>query len=243
MTKLWYIAALAATAAAVPAAAQEQEQPQGSVTEASQINEIGSTARSVSIDATEAPQLSEDRAATNAPQQLSDVNQSNRPVSQLSRNGDRRATPQLNRDGPTAEPTEALSAPEDGRTGAIARVEGDDRCDPGERGGRNRPAACARVIETRSSEFARTEPTPLSPEQRLLIEQRNRMTMGSQASARRLATNAGDPDEIQDQAIASVALRGAVPVTRNEDEEQPAELSAEVAALVQAIGNQVANPQ
>ena len=160
---------------------------------------------------------------------------------QLAREGDRRTTPQLYRGGRTAQPLEALSRPAEGRTGAVTAVQGDDRCDPADARSR-RSQACQRVIETRSAEFARPEPAPLSPEQRLLSEQRNRDMRGDGAAARRLANNTGNPDELQDQAIASVALANSLPA-RAQQEEEPSRLSSETQALVQALVNQLTNPQ
>lgn len=222
----------AAAAAASPAAAQERD---GSAVSASQIQAAPEQG------AADTPQLNQERGPVRQPFQLSDPAKSNEPVPQLTTGGDRRATPQLYRGGRTAQPSQPLSTPAEGRTGTVAPVEGADRCDAAQHGGR-KVQACERVIETRSAEFTRAETSPLSPEQRLLSEQRNRTTMSDQAAARRLATGISDPDELQDQAIASVALRG-LPTAQQEKKEEPAELSSDVAAIVQAITQQLASPQ
>lgn len=134
-----------------------------------------------------------------------------------------------------------MSQASEGWTAVVARVDGDDGCDPADPRSR-REVSCAEVIETRSAEFPRPDPAELSPEQRLLAEQRDRM-VSNQAAARRLAANGGNPDDLRDQGIASIALRGAIPVARNEEEERPAELSSDVAAIVQAIANAATGPR
>src|SRR3546814_10365041 len=65
--------------------------------------------------------------------------------------------------------------PSDGRTGAVTPVTGEDRCDAAKQDkDKARQEACAKVIETRAAEFTRPDPTILSPEQRLLVDQRLR---------------------------------------------------------------------
>lgn len=144
---------------------------------------------------------------------------------------------QVYRGGRTAQPSDPLSRPYEGRTGTVVHVEGEDRCDAAE-GEAGRPAACDQVIETRAAEFQRPDPATLSAEQRLLAEQQTRERGSAQTAARRLAMGSADPDSLEEQAIASMVLpEPAVPV-----EERPAEesLSAEAAAIIQAI---VAPPQ
>lgn len=142
-------------------------------------------------DQTTAPQLSSEGRVVRSPVQLSDPD-------------DRPSSSQVYRGARTAAPSEALSRPADGRTGAVAPVQGRDRCDP-----EARPASsssmCANVIETRSEQFRRADPALLSPEQRLLVEQRTRE--GSSASAvRRIASGTVDPNSVEDQAIAAITL-------------------------------------
>jgi len=177
-----------------------------------------------------------DRLAT------SDINPATRadptaPVPQLSDRRDRRDPTQLYRGGRTAQPSEPLSTPSQGRTSAVARVEGDDACDPA-RADQRDAGRCARVIETRSAEFTPPEPTPLSPEQRLLVE--NRLL---NADATRRLANSGSADTMADQAIASIALDAARPPDPVRPEEDPTQgLDPAVAALVEAIARQVTPP-
>lgn len=217
------------------AAASAQADDEPSSVEVNQVN----AAPRAKLGETASPQVGSVDRSTTAPLQMSAPNERRQPVSQLTRSGDRRQTPQLYRGTRTAQPAEPLSIPAEGRTSAVAVVEGDDRCDPSGRAGQ-RPPACERVIETRSSEFTREVPV-MSPEQRLLAEQRSRTGFGQQSAARRLATNSGDPDELSEQAIASVALRQGVTVA--DSEEEPAALSSDVAAIVQAIAQQAAEPR
>lgn len=139
-----------------------------------------------------------------SPAQISTTGQGGRETPQLS--PEDRAVPspaQISRGSRTAQAPAPLSAPGDGRTGSMTPVEGEDRCDTERRDG-GTDAVCARVIETRSAEFERPDPATLSPEQRLLVEQQ--LTEEADA-ARRLTTPAMDPDSLDQQSIAAIALR------------------------------------
>ena len=175
---------------------------------------------------------------TAPPQQLSGTAEGRLPAPQLTPRSERSgATPQLYRGGATAEASAPLSRPSEGRTGAVARVDGRDRCDAA--APRSGQVECARVIETRAAEFARAEAS-LSAEERLLAEQRAREQAASgQAAARRLAANAGNPDDVDDQAIASIVLN--LPVQQEDPAaEAPAE---ELSPVLQAVVNALTNPQ
>ena len=114
----------------------------------------------------------------------------------------------------------------------MTRVEGDDRCDPATEDTAQRRRICANVIETRSAEFVRPEPV-LSAEQRLLIDQQVRERTDSfQSAARRLASNAGDPDSRDEQGIASLVLAGPAPAPQPTPEEEP---SNEAMTVIEAI--------
>lgn len=170
------------------------------------------------------------------PAQLSEADRSASPQPQLTtERRSARATPQLYRGGRTAESSEPLSRPAEGRTGAVERVAGADRCDPRE-GEDAQRASCRRVIETRSAEFDRPAPPALSAEQRLLIEQRAREArMSSRRAARRLAEDA-DAASPETQGIASLVLRPSPgPDDRPADETDLR--AADAAAIVNAIIN------
>ena len=62
------------------------------------------------------------------------------------------------------------------------------------------------MIETRSAQFARPERPTLSPEQRLLVDQRVREAPSRGLRDRRFEPRATDPDRADDQAIAAVTL-------------------------------------
>lgn len=173
------------------------------------------------------------------PQQLSASEESTPATPQLTREAESaRSAPQLYRGARTAQPSTPLSSPGEGRTAAVARVQGDDRCDP--RAPEGESAACRRVIETRAAEFVRPAPTRLSPEQRLLGEQRMMPAISAQAAAQRLATNAANPNSIEDQSIASVVLGSRqAPAPTRPGETEPAEGDA---AAIEAIVNAVVNP-
>ncbi len=222
-------------ALAVPAVAQDTasgvEQigaPAGQIVDTSQVSRAS---RAIDL-----PQRIERETAP--PSQLSSQGESTPATRQLTRGGESTGSaPQLYRGGPTAQPSIPLSSPSEGRTAAVTRVQGEDRCDP--RADRSAAGAdCRRVIETRAAEFAAPEPTRLSPEQRLLGEQRM-MSVGTvQAAAQRLATNAANPDAIEDQSIASVVLGSAPPPAPGRPDEEPADgNSAAIEAIVSAVVN------
>jgi hypothetical protein len=173
------------------------------------------------------------------PTQLSASEESTPATPQLTREAESaRSAPQLYRGGRTAQPSTPLSSPGEGRTAAVTRVQGEDRCDP--RAPRGESPACERVIETRAAEFVRPAPTRLSPEQRLLGEQRMMPAASAQAAAQRLATNAANPNSLEDQSIASVVLGSTqAPVSARPTETEPAEGDA---AAIEAIVNAVVNP-
>lgn len=172
--------------------------------------------------------------------QVSTEDRSASPPAQLSITGDRRRAPQLYQGGRTAAPAQPLSSPAEGRTGTVDPVNGTDRCDTARRRS-NDSSRCENVIETRSAEFARRESAPLSPEARLLAEQRNR-TLTGQESARRLANNSADPNDFQDQAIASVVLSQRGAPQREEEDEDGASLPTEAQAFQALIEGIVGNP-
>lgn len=126
---------------------------------------------------------------------------------QLTREGRNvRADGQLYRGGRTAQGAEPLSRPADGRTGAIARVGGSDRCDRAQTDAAV-IRACARAIETRSGEFAKPQAVALSPEQRLLVDQPLREGQDTTRSASRRLAGEGQAETLEEQSVASVALR------------------------------------
>lgn len=133
-----------------------------------------------------------------------------------------RGAAQLYTGGRTAQPSEPLSRPSEGRTAAVTRVEGQDRCDPGAQNAQRAARACAAVIENRAAEFTRPNPATLSPEQRLLAEQRSREGVATTRDAtRRLARSGEDIASGEAQAVASVVLRTAPPSGRSEPAADP----------------------
>ena len=145
---------------------------------------------------------------------------------------ERQPLQQLAKGKASAEAAPALSSTEQSRPGPRTVIEGEDRCDRATRV-RLSSAACAKVIETRSAEFDRT-PAPLSPEQRLLLEQRTVALSGAQGVARRLAAGEGSTD---DQAVASIALRQPQQPADKKDEEKSPISQEQAAAIVGAILN------
>ncbi len=153
------------------------------------------------------------------------------------------AQDQLYRGGRDARPPTPLSRPSQGRTGAVARVEGDDRCDPQAHSQGERPRNCAQVIETRSAEFPAAEPAQLSAEQRLLIEQQIRSRNSIQSAVQRAGQGAVDPDLAEDQAVASIVLPEQPSQAPSEQPVAEDANSATATAIVEAIISRQTPPQ
>ncbi|HVF94274.1 MAG TPA: hypothetical protein VM900_08165 [Sphingomonas sp.] len=203
------VAALIAGAVLTPAAAAAQDQR-------GRVEQIGD--RDNRRQPTEQVETVPARASAAAPAQLSTERRSADGAAQLTaRSRETRGSPQLSTGPASAEASAALSTPAQGRTAAVTRVEGSDRCgrpdaafDPG----------CRDILENRADEFARRDPNPLTPEQRLLIEQRARQArMTTPGGAAQRLAEQGDAGSEAGQGIASVVL--ARPV-----DERPARPSA-----------------
>lgn len=138
------------------------------------------------------PQLSASEERAPRQSQLTSADQSGRQTLQVS------TAPR------SAQPPEPLSRPEEGRTAAVAKVQGKDRCDPANPQDK-KSTECKHVIETRSAEFARPSPTELSPEQKLMIDQQMLAREDLSSATRRLA-NSGDPKSIEGMGVAAIVL-------------------------------------
>ena len=100
-----------------------------------------------------------------------------------------------------------ISSPAQGRTAAIERVSGKDRCDPAIMLIKNR-AKCENAVENHADAFAAPEPEKLSPEQALSID----LQFGQGASRLARATGGlASPSETTDptvpEGVASVLLQ------------------------------------
>ncbi|TVV70882.1 hypothetical protein [Sphingomonas solaris] len=137
----------------------------------------------------------------------------------------------------SAQAAPPLSTPAQGRTGATTRVAGRDRCDPAAKTAARVP--CTTVIETRGSEFPPPGVEPLSPEQRLLVEERviPQRTLDQQQAAgdaiarsanRRVGRDGADASAPAMQGIASIVL--APPPAAPAREDPTAGLTPEQAA-------------
>lgn len=187
-------------------------------------NQIDVSNHSDVQSAPRAVQLSAEEDSTGSTLQLTSQRQSARQPAQLYSGGK------------TAMSSQPLSRPIDGRAdaGSVTPIVGSDRCDAV--ADDSEDEACRRVIETRSAEFARPDPTALSPEQRLLADQGRRETSSSpRLAVRRLAETGVASDSEEAQGVASLVLR---PPTSREDVAAAQERSiseAAAAALVSAI--------
>ena len=137
----------------------------------------------------------------------------------------------------TAQSSTPLSRPADGRTGAVDRVEGKDRCDPVAQERRQAPA-CENVIESRAAEFGKADSTPLSPEQRIIVAQQLRERGNTAGAARLLAIGLLDADSADGQEVASIVLKPPPePVKKKEPVEEPT-AEEQAVAIVNAIISQ-----
>jgi hypothetical protein len=169
------------------------------------------------------PQLSAGEESTPGQSQLTSVDQSGNQTSQVS------TAPR------NAQPPHPLSTPDEGRTAAVARVGGKDRCDPANAEDKKR-AECKHVIETRSAEFARPSPGELSPEQKLLMDQRWVVGEDNLSSATRRLANSGDPDNsIESMAIASVVLNQNQADEAKKKPEQDPQTDAAIQAIISVL--------
>jgi hypothetical protein len=132
----------------------------------------------------------------------------------------------------TAEPSQPLSLPADGRTAAVDRVQGKDRCDPATPAAKRSPE-CSQVIEARADEYSRPEPTELSPEQKLLLREEREGAGEDVADAtKRLATSGETSDSLTAMGIASIVLDQQ---QQQRKEQKPGDADAE--AATQAMVN------
>lgn len=195
--------ALAAAVASTAALAATLGSTAGAQTGAEQVetSQIGGSVR----DAASVAQVSGRPTSPARPEQLTSEPATARGAPQLSAKGAAPQTPQLTRPGQGATtPTQAargvrsaqgvtpLSSPQEGRTSAVARVEGRDRCD--QRPGVAPQPGCEAVIETRSAEFTAPEVEPLSPEERLLSTELRQRLMDNPNDPRRVAQVLGEGD-------------------------------------------------
>ena len=219
-------------------AAQAQAQD-----ERGSIDQIGvedsGTIQQISVDSRQVLSPTRTAPATSAPPpQISFKSQSNAPTPQLTQEPrNARGAAQLYTGGRTAQPSEPLSRPSEGRNAAVTRVAGNDRCDPAAKANGRSTRSCAGVIENRAAEFARPDPAALSPEQRLLAEQRQRDGSGTTRDAtRRLARSGADVESGEAQAVASVVLGTSPPSPGAQDPAAPAQgLSEATLTIINAI--------
>jgi hypothetical protein len=148
------------------------------------------------------------------------------------------SSPQLSTGAPTAQPSPPLSSTRDGRTAAVDRLKGEDRCDPRAQT-RENAAKCAAVIENRAEAFKGQEPVELSPEQKIILEQLAQEKKDLDTAARRLAASGNDADSIEAQGVAFIVLR---PPAREEEKPEDKPSQDEAAAAVNAILNPGLNP-
>lgn len=191
------------------------------------------------------PPASPANASAEAPDQLGSSNESTSATSQLSGKATSAAPAQQVSTAPRdARPPQPLSRPSDGRTAAVEAVRGEDRCDAA-RTDQNR-TQCAEVIENRAAQFSRREAPVLSPEQKLLADQRTRESAADfEQAARRLAKSGETDNSLESLGIASVVLGSpAAPPKKREEPDDPAKSEA-TQAIINAIvsGSGTAPPQ
>jgi hypothetical protein len=199
-------------------------------------------------DVTAAPQIIDPAPGDTSPQQISQqTNDSPRQLSGVEDSRPRQRqlttvdesderTAQVSSEPRNAQAPEPLSTQEQGRTAAVAPVEGKDRCDAANPRDSKLPE-CRHVIETRSAEFTRPSPTELSPEQKLLIDQQLLARESNLSTVTRRLADTGDPNSIEAMGVASVALTQNRP-DEPKKPEQDAQTEAAIQAIVTVLGGQ-----
>lgn len=222
------VAAFAGQAAAQSASVSVDQlsRPAGSATSATQIGPAGR--------AVPAAAPSDRQVGTDSPTRPFAVERP-QPVVQLG-NGGRSADAgvQMTRGAPNANALSSGTERVAGLDTSADRLRGDDRCDP--RADRGRSDACARVIETRSAEFQSPDVNPLSPEQRLMVAQRElneRSSMVNDA-VRRLGN--GDVDDTNAGIVVSALTAQQPPEEETDDVGQPSATEAIISAVLGGIG-------
>jgi hypothetical protein len=162
------------------------------------------------------------------------------PLPQLSAAGQSPHQAQLSAAGAAPDESRAaVSTPAESRPQGVVRIGGRDRCDP--QLAKDQLEQCERILELRAQEFHAPAPPELSPEQKLLAEQRTREDDAGRPSTSlrlRLATR-DDPDaDLQsNQELAALYLgkpNAAVTTQRQEPPAAPQEASiAEVLKTLQ----------
>jgi hypothetical protein len=198
-------------------------------------------------DATEVPQISPAAATDASPQQveqqpaalpaqLSGSDESAPKQSQLTSPESSDEQPlQVSNAPRNAEPPQPLSNPLQGRTAAVTRVHGKDRCDPADPKTR-KSAECSHVIETRAAEFKRPSPTELSPEQKLMIAQKMLETTGDLSTATQRLAKSGQPTDALGMGVASIVLDQEQP--KKPDKPDDPQTDAAVQAIIGALTTQ-----
>jgi len=176
--------------------------------------------------------------AATQPRQITSRTPRGETTPQLNRERrDTRAGAQLYQGRRTAQPSEPLSNPAEGWPQGVVRLSGSDRCDPATPGTAPR-ATCAHAIETRAAEFERKSPLVLSPEQRLLVDQRLREAPSTaEMAVRRIGRNDIDANASDAQSVASLVLGqpSAGQVTAPSAPSSALDPTTATGALVQAI--------
>lgn len=224
MTATGHLVVIAMIGAVASSAAQAQS-ARGSVDQIVSPQPVGMLQLSNRSDGPPASQLTAGAKSASSSPQLT-VERGAGPTAQ-----------QLTRGAPSAQSSDPLSWPQEGRTTAVERVAGSDRCDPATRG--TKAAKCAQVIETRAADFKRVEPASLSPEQRIIMEQQLReQPRGWRGAARRLAANGDDAQSMGAQGVASLVLGApAAEAKGDKPKDDPAAIE-QLQAIVNGILNQ-----
>lgn len=172
-------------------------------------------------------QPAQDKSET--PAQVSGQNDRQKQPPQLTAKSGSKQQPSQVATGPrNAEPPQPLSTPEQGRTAAIDRVDGDDRCDPASDEDKQ-SAKCRDIIENRAAEFERRR-AQMSPEQRLLIDQQIRNAGETIADATRRLARSGQDDSLEAMGVASIVLYQPPPEKPDEEKNPGDKATAEAIA-------------
>jgi hypothetical protein len=158
------------------------------------------------------------------------------PLRQIAHPGEAPAATHLGpAQAPSAAGAPALSARAESKPGPVARLAGDDQCDPQRRTTPAELARCRRILELRAAEFSATAAPVLSAEQVLLAEQLQPDDMRiDRVGGMPRGKGTENADERSNQELAA-ALRQPVPAPPPREPEDTGATDASLAQVLQGL--------
>lgn len=200
------------------------------------VSQIGEPASVKGLEKVPSGPIDTDRSILRSPQRGG----AETAVAQVSRGASDLATAQIARDEAALRSVEpdALSSPEQSAPEGVARLGGEDRCDP--QADQSLYRACLRILEKRAGDFAAPTAPALSAEEALLAQRRadeeDPATLTIEQRIRRASQNAPDAELSSNQELASLFLPGTAPPPAQPVEDSTTLQGADLEAVLKAIG-------